>query len=69
MVREVENLEDFNKILKEAGEKLVVVDFTATWCGPCKQIGPKFEDLSKQPENSNVVFLKVDVDEAEPLWD
>ncbi|XP_060886758.1 thioredoxin-like [Labrus mixtus] len=67
MVREVENLEDFQNILKEAGDKLVVVDFTATWCGPCKQIGPKFVEESKKPENKNVIFLKVDVDEAEDV--
>ncbi|XP_041634657.1 thioredoxin-like [Cheilinus undulatus] len=67
MVREVENLEEFRNILKEAGDKLVVVDFTATWCGPCKQIGPKFEEESKNPENKDVIFLKVDVDEAEDV--
>ncbi|XP_074555288.1 thioredoxin b [Halichoeres trimaculatus] len=68
MVREVGNLEEFKKILKDAGEdKLVVVDFTATWCGPCKAIGPRFEELSKDPQNQNVIFLKVDVDEAEDV--
>ncbi|XP_042258361.1 thioredoxin b [Thunnus thynnus] len=67
MVREVESLDDFNNILKEAGDKLVVVDFTATWCGPCKQIGPEFVKLSEKPENKNVIFLKVDVDEAEDV--
>ncbi|XP_060887107.1 thioredoxin-like [Labrus mixtus] len=67
MVREVENMEDFKNILKEAGDKLVVVDFTATWCGPCQQIGPKFVEESKKPENKNVIFLKVDVDEADDV--
>ncbi|XP_078149277.1 thioredoxin H-type-like [Carex rostrata] len=45
---------------KEAG-KIVVIDFTATWCGPCRFIGPIFVELSKK--FPNLVFLKVDVDE------
>uniref|UniRef100_A0A3Q1FDM9 Thioredoxin n=1 Tax=Acanthochromis polyacanthus TaxID=80966 RepID=A0A3Q1FDM9_9TELE len=67
MVREVRDLDEFKAILKQAGDKLVVVDFTATWCGPCRRISPEFERLSQLPENSNVIFLKVDVDEAEDV--
>ncbi|AWO97531.1 Thioredoxin [Scophthalmus maximus] len=67
MIKNVENMDDFKKELKDAGDKLVVVDFTATWCGPCKMIGPYFGQLSENPEFSNVVFLKVDVDEADDV--
>ncbi|KAG6585569.1 thioredoxin H-type-like [Cucurbita moschata] len=45
---------------KESG-KLIVVDFTASWCGPCRTIAPYFSELAKN--HPGVVFLKVDVDE------
>ena len=43
----------------------VLIDFFATWCGPCKTIAPKFEELSKV--YPSVTFLKVDVDESGEL--
>lgn len=41
---------------------LTIVDFTAAWCGPCKQIAPVLDKLAEQ--NTNVTFVKVDVDDA-----
>jgi thioredoxin 1 len=53
----------FNDFIKE--NDLVVLDFSATWCGPCKVLAPQLESLSKV--YPNVVFLKVDVDEFEDI--
>ena len=58
---------DEYKNLKDAPGKLVVVDFSAEWCGPCKMIAPTFEALSK--ELPDVVFIHVDVDVLEDLPD
>ena len=63
MVYQVANLADLQSQLDKAGDKLVVIDFFATWCGPCKMIAPKIEEMEQSMKN--VVFLKVDVDEAE----
>ncbi|XP_053989898.1 thioredoxin-2 [Hylaeus volcanicus] len=65
MAIHVENAEDLESKLASAGDKLIVIDFYATWCGPCKMIAPKIEELSK--EMPDVMFLKVDVDECEDV--
>ncbi|KAM7514109.1 hypothetical protein LguiA_003692 [Lonicera macranthoides] len=46
-------------------KKLVVVDFTASWCGPCRLLNPILVEFAKKMPN--VVFLKVDVDELESV--
>jgi thioredoxin 1 len=52
--------DDFeSEVLKS--EKPVIVDFWAEWCGPCRILGPRFEELSK--EMTKVKFVKLNVDE------
>lgn len=54
--------ENFDDLIKEG---TVLVDFSATWCGPCKMLGPVFEELST--EINDIKFIKVDIDEHEDL--
>ncbi|XP_053477932.1 thioredoxin-like isoform X1 [Ictalurus furcatus] len=67
MIIIIEDQAAFDKALADAGDKLVVVDFTATWCGPCQSIAPFYKGLSDAAGNANVVFLKVDVDDAQDV--
>lgn len=58
--------EDFDHIVADAGNKHVLVEFFATWCGPCMVIGPHLEKLADQYEDC-LLILKVDVDDHTEL--
>lgn len=56
--------EEFENII--SNEKLTVVDFSATWCGPCKMMEPVLEDAAEK-HNGEYRFYQVDVDSADNL--
>jgi thioredoxin 1 len=65
-VIEIGSKAEWDAQMSGAGDKAVIVDFSAVWCGPCQMIGPVFVQLSSQYDN--IVFLKVDVDANAVGW-
>lgn len=59
MVNKIDKVQ-FDELLK--GEKPVVCDFFATWCGPCKMLSPVLDELSESYAEK-ATFVKVDIDE------
>ncbi len=56
--------ENFQEVVMEAENK-VLLDFWATWCGPCQMIAPVLEEVAQ--ENEHIVVGKIDVDEQREL--
>lgn len=56
--------ESFDKFVKQ--NKLIVVDCWAPWCGPCRSVAPKIEELSKEMADK-VAFGKLNTDENEQV--
>ncbi len=54
--------------LEELKGKIVVLDFWATWCGPCLCEAPYFDKLALKYKNDNVVFLSISMDENKQKW-
>ena len=61
MIIHVDNLNEFNEKI-DSGR--VLVDFFATWCGPCKMLSPILEEVDARGEARDLLIVKVDVDEA-----
>lgn len=52
------NTSEFDKVIENG---VVVVDFFATWCGPCKMLAPVFDEASQEVD---ATFVKVDIDQS-----
>ena len=61
------NQNDFVKEVIEASQKiLVIVDFWAPWCGPCKDLGPRLEKVVSA-NNDKIKLVKINIDENQEL--
>ncbi len=57
--------QSFDKMISSA--KVVVIDFNATWCGPCRRLGPYLEKMADSYKPDGVSFFSVDVDDNAEL--
>lgn len=59
MAHIIQNVEEFDALLKS--ENPVIVDFFATWCGPCKMFAPTFDEFAG--DHDELACVKIDVDQ------
>ena len=60
---EVKTIEEVSNLIENS--KHLVLDFSATWCGPCKRLGQFIHEVEDKKEYQDIVFCKVDVDNEE----
>lgn len=66
MIQHPKDKAEFEKLI--SGKKPVLVDFFATWCGPCQMMGPILDDMEKSYKNiDKVEIAKVDIDELKDV--
>ena len=65
-MRKIKDYQELEVIFNINKDKLVIVDFFATWCGPCRMLSEMLNSLSDE-ELKDVIVVKVDVDESEDL--
>ncbi|KAF8323696.1 thioredoxin-domain-containing protein [Clavulina sp. PMI_390] len=64
-ITQLHSLSDLSKVNEKSNGKLVVIDFNATWCGPCHMIAPKYQEFSRK--YTDATFTEVDVDKAQDV--
>lgn len=66
---DVKNLtkDTFQEALSASAKKLLIIDFFAPWCGPCKIQGPMVDELAKEMDADKMTIAKVDIDKETDL--
>ena len=65
MAEQINTQQEYEKKITDTNEK-ILVDFYATWCGPCKMMSPVVEEVESDVKNK-VKFYKIDIDEMSDL--
>eukprot|EP01083_Nonionella_stella_P005061 14728_1 len=64
-VKTIQSEKDFNTVVKDSKDQLLVVDWKAEWCNPCKTLHPELEKFSES--HTDINFISVDVDDFQEL--
>jgi thioredoxin 1 len=70
-MKEIKNFQELEDALKSSESNVVVIDCYTKWCGPCKRLSPKLEELQKRytEEGKNVEIYKLDIEiEDLSMW-
>ena len=66
VIESINSLEQFNKIMETSEERLLILDFYADWCPPCKELFPVLEKIGKENRDS-VAIYKINIDRHSEL--
>ncbi len=61
IITSIDNVEQFNKIIETSNERLLILEFYADWCPPCKELAPILEKIAKE-KSATVSIYKIDTD-------
>jgi thioredoxin 1 len=59
----IQNVSQWNEIIKNAGNTILVVKFEADFCAPCKAVKPKYQKLADEYKNEQIIFMTIDIEE------
>jgi len=65
-ISSIDNMKQLNKIIEKSGERLLIFDFYADWCPPCKELEPILEKIAKE-KSAMVKVYKINIDRSKEI--